>query len=110
MVIQIIIIWMANNDGVKSIIIHRINNRTKSDLIRFPYKSVYGLPRLFHCREGIYHRFYQCEQVSHQKWNITIDDYVNYCVQTTNLTNNLSNIMNDSLLNMNIQTTNTKLL
>ncbi|KAH9421303.1 hypothetical protein DERP_013752 [Dermatophagoides pteronyssinus] len=76
MIIQIIIIWMANNDnGVKSIIIHRINNRTKSDLIRFPYKSVYGLSRLFYCHEDIYNRFYQCEILSHNKWKITIDDY-----------------------------------
>ena len=72
---------MANNDnGVKSIIIHRINNQTKSDLIRFPYKSVYGIPKSLNCDESIHERFDQCEYSIQRKWEVSIPDYVSLFV------------------------------
>ncbi|XP_075675498.1 uncharacterized protein LOC113791381 [Dermatophagoides pteronyssinus] len=76
MIIVIIItmnnVWMAN--GGFSIILHG-NNQTEWDTVRYPYKSVYGLPNSLNCSEWIRKRFNECEKLSHHNWQITIDDY-----------------------------------
>nr|XP_027196799.1 uncharacterized protein LOC113791248 [Dermatophagoides pteronyssinus] len=59
-----------------SFILHGIpNNQTEWDIVRYPYKSVYGLPKSLNCDESIRNSFYECEKSSHHTWKITVDDY-----------------------------------
>ncbi|KAH9424966.1 hypothetical protein DERP_009189 [Dermatophagoides pteronyssinus] len=78
MIIVIIItvnnVRMANSDN--SFILHgRQNNQTGWDIVQYPYKSVYGLPKALKCVESIRDRFYECEKSFHRKWEIAVDEY-----------------------------------
>ncbi|XP_075679265.1 uncharacterized protein LOC113798331 isoform X3 [Dermatophagoides pteronyssinus] len=66
-------VWMANGD--KSFIMRGINDQTDWDMVRYPYKSVYGLPKSLQCSESVYHQFNECEKSSHREWKVTIDGY-----------------------------------
>ncbi|XP_075679270.1 uncharacterized protein LOC142645811 [Dermatophagoides pteronyssinus] len=66
-------VWMANGD--KYIIIRGMEDQTKWDIVRFPYKSVYGLPKSLQCSDTIQHQFNECEKSSHHEWEVTIDGY-----------------------------------
>nr|XP_027204654.1 formin-J-like [Dermatophagoides pteronyssinus] len=65
--------WMVN--GEKSFILRGIEDRTEWDMVRYPYKSVYGLPKSLQCSDTIQHQFNECEKSSHRKWKVTIDEY-----------------------------------
>ena len=67
-------VWMANGD--KSFIMRGIEDKTEWDMVRYPYKSVYGLPKSLQCSESVYHQFNECEKSSHREWKVTIDGYV----------------------------------
>nr|XP_027204652.1 uncharacterized protein LOC113798331 [Dermatophagoides pteronyssinus] len=66
-------VWMANGD--KSFIMRGIEDQTEWDMVRYPYKSVYGLPKSLQCSDTIQHQFNECEKSSHRKWKVTIDEY-----------------------------------
>lgn len=66
--------WMVNGD--KSFLMRGIEGKTEWDMVRYPYKSVYGLPKSLQCSESVYHQFNECEKSSHRKWKVTIDEYV----------------------------------
>ena len=67
-------VWMANGD--KSFIMRGIEGKTEWDMVRYPYKSVYGLPKSLQCSDTIQHQFNECEKSSHHEWEVTIDGYV----------------------------------
>nr|XP_027196800.1 uncharacterized protein LOC113791249 [Dermatophagoides pteronyssinus] len=74
MIITMNNVWVANGDI--SFILHgNHTNQTEWNTVRYPYKSVYGLPNSLNCSEWIRKRFNQCEKLSHHNWQITIDDY-----------------------------------
>ncbi|OTF79286.1 hypothetical protein BLA29_005164 [Euroglyphus maynei] len=50
-------------------------NDTEWFAVRFPYKSIYGIPDSLNCSESIYQRFIECEQSAHHEWKITVHDY-----------------------------------
>nr|XP_027202627.1 uncharacterized serine-rich protein C215.13-like isoform X2 [Dermatophagoides pteronyssinus] len=66
-------VWMTNGD--KSFIMRGIEGKTEWDMVRYPYKTVYGLPKSLQCSESVYHQFNKCEKSSHRKWKVTIDEY-----------------------------------
>ncbi|XP_075679259.1 uncharacterized protein LOC113798334 isoform X2 [Dermatophagoides pteronyssinus] len=66
-------VWMANGD--KSFIMRGIVGKTEWDTVRYPYKSVYGLPKSLQCSDTIQHQFNECEKSSHREWKVTIDGY-----------------------------------
>ncbi|KAH9424965.1 hypothetical protein DERP_009188 [Dermatophagoides pteronyssinus] len=57
-----------------SFIVHGSQNN-QTEWVRYPYKSVYGLPNSLNCSESITDRFYECEKSSHDSWKISIDEY-----------------------------------
>ncbi|XP_075679273.1 uncharacterized protein LOC142645813 [Dermatophagoides pteronyssinus] len=65
--------WMVNGD--KSFLMRGIEGKTEWDMVRYPYKSVYGLPKSLQCSDTIQHQFNECEKSSHRKWKVTIDEY-----------------------------------
>ena len=67
-------VWMTNGD--KSFMMRGIEGQTEWDMVRYPYKTVYGLPKSLQCSESVYHQFNKCEKSSHRKWKVTIDEYV----------------------------------
>uniref|UniRef100_A0A6P6YGM2 Uncharacterized protein LOC113798332 n=1 Tax=Dermatophagoides pteronyssinus TaxID=6956 RepID=A0A6P6YGM2_DERPT len=75
-------VWMVNGDK-SFIIIHDSSdhnndnneNQMEWDTIRYPYKTVYGIPKSLNCVQSIQQRFYQCEKTSHYEWKIMIDEY-----------------------------------
>ncbi|XP_075681145.1 uncharacterized protein LOC142646358 [Dermatophagoides pteronyssinus] len=79
MIVVIIIITMnnmcmANIDN--SIILHGSpKKQTGWDYIRYPYKSVYGLPNSLYCDESTRNKFNECEISFHRKWEIAVDHY-----------------------------------
>ncbi|KAH9421315.1 hypothetical protein DERP_013764 [Dermatophagoides pteronyssinus] len=50
-------------------------SKTGWDMVRYPYKTVYGLPKSLQCSESVYHQFNECEKASHREWKVTIDEY-----------------------------------
>ena len=64
-VVIVALVWMVNGD--KSFIMGGV---------RYPYKSVYGLPKSLQCSDTIQHQFNECEKSSHREWKVTIDGYV----------------------------------
>ncbi|XP_075679291.1 uncharacterized protein LOC113796534 [Dermatophagoides pteronyssinus] len=66
-------VWMTNGD--KSFIMRGIEGKTEWDMVRYPYKTVYGLPKSLQCSESVYHQFNKCEKSSHREWKVTIDEY-----------------------------------
>ncbi|KAH9413162.1 hypothetical protein DERP_006848 [Dermatophagoides pteronyssinus] len=69
-----IIVIIPFIDNVESIKVHG-NKETEWLIIRFPYKSVYGIPNSLNCSESIRNQFYRCEIVSQHEWEINIDHY-----------------------------------
>ena len=54
------------------------NENSKWYLKRFPYKPIYGLPDSLDCDQSIRQRFNECEILSHEEWDVSINEYVSF--------------------------------
>ncbi|XP_075681191.1 uncharacterized protein LOC142646371 [Dermatophagoides pteronyssinus] len=70
----VMIITMNKWCIANSFIVHGSQNN-QTEWVRYPYKSVYGLPNSLNCSESITDRFYECEKSSHDSWKISVDEY-----------------------------------
>nr|XP_027196949.1 uncharacterized protein LOC113791379 [Dermatophagoides pteronyssinus] len=70
----VMIITMNKWCIANSFIVHGSQNN-QTEWVRYPYKSVYGLPNSLNCSESITNQFYECEKSLHHTWQITVDDY-----------------------------------
>ncbi|KAH9424967.1 hypothetical protein DERP_009191 [Dermatophagoides pteronyssinus] len=52
------------------------NENSKWYLKRFPYKPIYGLPDSLDCDQSIRQRFNECEILSHEEWDVSINEYL----------------------------------